>query len=623
VRARLGLRARFLLGGSLLVLTTVAAAIWTLVVLSRLVAVGATTLRDTDEITAATATLTSALEREDDALVVIVTAATPAATAAAHDALDAARAVTDAARDRLARSSRSLAAELIASDVQSAVAQYRAAVARSLDDRAHESLERYHAEVNPRLRVALAAVRRARDQRFEEARAATALARDVAASGRRAVIVIALLAVAVAVFVSLALARHVIVPLRQLAHAAEAIRDGGFETRVTVAAGDEIGQVAGAFNDMTARLRELNRSNLAEVLQTKNALEATLRALPDSIALVDTGGRIAATNPAADRLFAALGRPAPRTAADLAALAPAGSRFAEAVLGLQALDLVALEAALEVDLGGVKRRFAPRIVPLAGGAGVVVVLSDVTELARLDQMRTELVALASHELRTPVTTLRMSLLLLREAADGLDPRVRALVETALGGVDQLTETVDEQLDMTRIEAGKLKLTTERIAVRPVIDEVVARSRGRADELGLAIGVRAADAVPQVVADRARLRTVVDNILTNALKYTPRGGSIEVAIEPVAGAGAVEVAITDTGVGVPVDLAPRVFEKFFRVEHHRPGAEAGPGGSGIGLYLCKEIVELHGGTIRCEAGPGGVGTRIAFTVPAAAAAAAAT
>jgi NtrC-family two-component system sensor histidine kinase KinB len=617
-RRLFGLRVRFLAAGSLLVLTTIAASVWTLFVLSRLALVMETTVRDTDETTAAAADVASALEREDDELLVVLGGAT-----GGSDSLTQARIITDRARDRLVQALSPDAHRPLASELRSLVLNYRKAVDTIVADPGLEPLERYHREANPLLRAAVAAVGRTRDQRFEKARAATALARDEVKEARGIVLLISGLALVTAAVVALRLARHVILPLRQLASGAAAIRDGNFETRIEAVPGDEIGQVADAFNEMTGRLAEFHRVNLGEVIRAKHTLEATMRALPDAVLLIDAEGRVASMNPAAEQLFQGSGRTPPETVQELLALAPASPRLKEAMLGQQALDRVDLQEALRIDLKGDVRRMVPRVVQFTlgdVGGGIIVVLSDVTELARLDEMRTELIAVASHELRTPVTTLRMSLLMLRESTEELEPRLRDLVQTALIGVDQLGETVDELLDMTLIEAGRLKLSAECVDLGGVVREVVARSQARADELGVRLAVRSDGDVAAVTGDRARLRIVINNIVNNALKYTPRGGTIEISLSSESNIDAgserrVIVDVTDTGPGIPSEFRARVFEKFFRVEHYRPGSEEAPRGSGIGLYLCKEIVELHGGSIRCEKAVTGRGARIVFEVPA--------
>lgn len=614
-RRFLGLRTRFLAAGILLVLTTAAAAGWTLFVLSHLATVAVTTVRDTDEATATTAAVSSALEREDDAFLVILGGAT-----AGYAPLTEARAVTDGALARIKQDSSSQEQSRIAAEVEASIIRYRQAVDSVVAAPGGQPLERYHREANPLLRRAVTEVGKARDERFEEARAGTALARDEVTRARNVVVLIAVFAVAIAAVVALRLARHVILPMRHLAQAARSIRDGNFDTQVDTWPADEIGDVSEAFNDMACRLAEFHRSNLGEVLRAKSALEATMRALPDAVLLIDGAERVAAKNPEADRLFKRLQLPPPTTADDVASALGAGApAFREALVGQGPFDEVTLDSALRVEIQGDVRRLLPRIVPLAPAdahSGVVLVLSDITQLMRLDEMRAELVAVASHELRTPVTTLRMSLLMLQEMTEKMDVRVRDLVSNALGGIDLLGETVDELLDMTRIEAGRLKLNVDTVDVMDLVREVANRNRARGEELGLRLEVHSAGGLPAIVGDRAQLRIVLDNIINNSLKYTPRGGSIEIRVAPRSSGqpSSVEVAVTDSGCGIPTEFQLRVFEKFFRVEHYRPGSEEAPRGSGIGLYLCKEIVKLHGGRIRCETPGQGHGTQIVFDLP---------
>lgn len=295
------LRMRFLSTGVLLTLTTVAAAAWTLFVLSRLASSAAATVHETDELTATTAAISSAIEREDDALLVILGGANWG-----QALLGSARTVTDHALRKLAQDSGSEAQQRSAVEVRSLVREYRQAVDSIVQVTGGHLLERYYQEANPLLREAVAGVAKSRDIRFEEARAATAKARDEVTRERDVVLIIAALALTISAVVALRLARHVLMPLRELANAAAAIRDGNFETRVRVSSADEIGDVSEAFNEMTGRLAEFYRSNLGEILRAKRALEATMRALPDAVFLIDDQDRIAATNPHADQLFAEL-----------------------------------------------------------------------------------------------------------------------------------------------------------------------------------------------------------------------------------------------------------------------------------------------------------------------------
>ena len=252
--------------------------------------------------------------------------------------------------------------------------------------------------------------------------------------------------------------------------------------------------------------------------------------------------------------------------------------------------------------------------------GAVLLLYDVTELARLDELRSELVAVASHELQTPLTTLRMTLLMLQEGASALPDRHRELVATSLIGVEQLSETVHEFLDLTRIEAGELRLGLEPVPIAALLADALRRIEGRAESQNVCVRAITDAALPLISADSVRLRAVFDNILSNALKYTPAGGTITVHARVLAPVNdpvpdTIAVEICDSGPGIPAAFRSRVFEKFFRLEHHQDDSRSGARGAGLGLYMCRHIVELHGGEIECDAGPGDRGTCIRVTLPA--------
>jgi NtrC-family two-component system sensor histidine kinase KinB len=253
------------------------------------------------------------------------------------------------------------------------------------------------------------------------------------------------------------------------------------------------------------------------------------------------------------------------------------------------------------------RRLLPRIVPIAERRGKVLVLSDVTELARLDEMRLELVAVASHELRTPLTTMRMTLSMLRERAATLEARDRELVETALVGVDQLSLLVDEFLDLTRIEAGQLDLQWARVSLRELVARAVASFAPACEQARIAIELEQGELSPSIAADPNRLAMVVSNLLANAVEYTPAGGRVVVRTSEHDGVASIEVA--DSGPGVPVEYRERVFERFFRVQH----ASDASAGAGIGLYIARQVTEAHDGTIRCGDSALG-GASFVMTIP---------
>jgi len=617
---RMGLRARFLLACGLLVMTTVVSSAWTLAVLARLTASARALVHQSDEASAALEDAASSLEREDDALLLVLSSDDHS-----QASLPAARQRVDNALNTLARILAQSGEAQLGQEAVMRVAAYREAVRRLLaEPLGPDPLDQYHRIVNPPLRLAIAAVARIRDRFFDDLTQGLTRSRDAVVRTRGVVFVIAATSLVVAVGVALRLAREVIGPLRQLAQGANAIREGNFDARILRAPGDEIAEVADAFNLMAERLVEFRRVNLEEILRVKATLEATLSALPDAIVLLDADGHILSANPAGEALLPTLDGLRPRQAGDLVKLGLGPDVLQEVIAGRAAPSAeVNLASALRFEVQGEVRRLLARIARTGrepdGRCGVVLILSDVTELARLDELRAEHIAVASHELRTPVTTLRMTLLLLSEVSGGLPQRIRDLVSTALVGVEQLSERVDEMLDLARIEAGRLELLREPLDVTALAAEAIKRAQQRAEDADVKLLLHLKSGVPQVRGDRARLRIVLDNLLSNALKYTPMGGAVSVQVSQAEGMGrlearAVRLEVSDNGPGIPADLRVRVFEKFFRVESHRQSARRGTYGAGIGLFLCKQIVELHAGRIYCESGPDEQGTRMVIELP---------
>jgi len=156
-----------------------------------------------------------------------------------------------------------------------------------------------------------------------------------------------------------------------------------------------------------------------------------------------------------------------------------------------------------------------------------------------------------------------------------------------------------------------------VRLSAVIVEALRRIEGQAKAQGVSTHVRSDAELPSVLADPLRVRAVFDNIFSNALKYMPNGGSIVIESRAIQSHGSddvLSISIVDTGPGIPTQFRSRIFDKFFRLEHHQTEGQAGTRGAGIGLYMCREIVELHGGQIACDAGFDGRGTRITVTLP---------
>ena len=611
---RVGLRLRFGVASVLLVCTTVIASVWTLAALSRLSGLVTDTVRESERVTAVTSKLAGALEREDDAVLLVLAGDQNGTSVLARERTTVDKAVADLF-DVLGPADEQELATPLVSELH---AYRRAADAVTAVASEREALVEYHQRANPLLRRAVALTTVIRDRHFELARRAVTGAKDEAAAAQRAVALITLAALAFAVLVAWHLTSRVVGPLRRLTRGANAIREGRFEERIEITSGDELGELASAFNSMATDLAEFRRTNIGEVLQAKSTLEATLEALPDAVVLLDAGCRILSMNHAAVTAFRAHGVVDPGTLEELHINGLDRAAVADAVQAEANIAPVTdLSQTIPVERDGTTHRLLPRVVPVRGLAseqgGGILVLYDVTDLARLDEMRSELVAVASHELQTPLTTLRMTLLMLQEASGALPARERELVATSLIGVEQLAETVHEFLDLTRIEAGELRLNLEPVHMPGLVADVVRRAEPQASALGITLEASVDRDLPSIMADPRRLRVVFDNLLSNALKYTPSGGAIAVAAERSSADG-MTVVVTDTGPGVPVAFRSRIFDKFFRLEHQHLDDRRHARGAGIGLYMCRQIVELHGGRVTCAAGADGCGARMTVELP---------
>jgi len=617
------LQTRFILAGSLLVAATVISSLWSGLTFARLSAVVDDTLRDNQAAIDLITEVASSLEREDDALLLFQSGSQEEA----RENLAAERQRGDLALDQLkARYRRQIASDqrLIESLTQ-AIALYRQAGDSLLaEDGEAQGLEAYHRRVNPRLRKAVAQCDLLRERHFRAMEDAGIQARDEALRGTRLVAGIGVGSIFVGTVVAVWLARSVLTPIRQLTHSMEVIREGNFDHRVRQFTLDELGQLAAGFNRMAEALSEYRQSSLGELLTAKSTLESTLNALPDAVILFDPAGSIVTSNPQARKLLAALQNAPIRHFNDI----PLGSNDRRAIESalegkIVPMSKVDFQHTWNVTVEGHDRRFLLTVVPIRdftpGRHGAVAILDDVTQFARLDELRSELIGVASHELKSPLTALKMNLLMLSERARELTPGQNELVVAAVRGCDELGLTIEELLDVTRIEAGQLRLNLAVVELNSWLRQTSESLRSRFEDANIGLEFIPCAHSITVHADPIRLRSVLANLLENALKYSPEFATVTVQLLSRQNAGVssgqvAQIAVTDHGPGVPPAYRERIFEKFFRVEHHAGSDSGNVHGTGIGLYLSREIIKAHLGEIVCESNEAGSGTTFAISLP---------
>jgi NtrC-family two-component system sensor histidine kinase KinB len=240
-------------------------------------------------------------------------------------------------------------------------------------------------------------------------------------------------------------------------------------------------------------------------------------------------------------------------------------------------------------------------------SGIILLLLDITKLKEVDRLKSEFVMAASHELRTPLTSIEMSIGLLQEKSfQKLSKEENQLVAVIQEESKRLKSLVNNLLDLSRIEAGKMELEFEKVSVPIIFEKAIAILNPQADEKSIELSFHVADGLTSIKADFNKVTWILTNLIANALRYTEPGGYIRLSAEPVG--SQVHISVEDNGSGIPYEYQSKIFEKFIQVKGDRH-----PTGSGLGLAICKEIVRAHGGTIWVDSIPG-EGTTFTFSIP---------
>ena len=422
----------------------------------------------------------------------------------------------------------------------------------------------------------------------------------------------ALLAMALGVLASTILTARLLQPLARLGQAARRIGAGDLDARAQVEGSDELSQLSSEFNAMADHLQRFRRSSLGELLQAQQAAQSIIESLPDPVLLFDTGGRLLTVNQAAERMLEVNVR---SLTEPLAALPPA---IVAAVVRVRSHVLSGRGPYVPRDFGEAvsktttegERYLLPRATPVygerGGVQGVSVILQDITRLRRFDELKNDLVATVAHEFRTPLTSLRMSIhLCLEEVVGPLTAKQTELLAAAREDCERLQAFIDDLLDLARLQAGRLPMRKVKLPVRELLDAAISEQQSSAQQKQVTLCINTQLTTEQVPADPERLPLVFGNLIANAIRHTPEGGTVTVAARLVE--HRLRFEIKDSGPGIPTEYQREVFQKFFRI----PGGVSGA--AGLGLSIAKEIVEAHGGEIGVESEPGS-GATFYFLLP---------
>ncbi|MBK7258635.1 MAG: HAMP domain-containing protein [Ignavibacteriae bacterium] len=409
------------------------------------------------------------------------------------------------------------------------------------------------------------------------------------------------------------LIRSFITPAELLTERVKQIGAGNIDLKIDVLSDDEVGQLSREFNKMTERLRQYDQINIDTLLSEKRKSETIVDSITDGLIMIDASSTILHVNKRVADLFGfeeatAIGRPVTAMVNDDRVLTLLRSPLDEAAI----MDDRRLSF-LQFDRDGLSSFFRPKVTvlqtPDGDLYGVLLLMQDITQFKELDRMKSDFIATVSHEFRTPVTSINMSVDILDQQLLGpLTPKQKELVSAAKEDCYRLTKLARELLQLSKLESGRVQVRDEPLAMHEVVEATLRPLRIQFQEKKVALESSVPSSLPQIVADEQQLSWVITNLVTNALKYTDAGGTVSVLGSTAP--GEIRLEVRDTGVGIPREHIDRIFDKFVQV---RNAAGSTPGSVGLGLAIAKEIVEMYGGRIWVESEVG-QGSTFAFVLP---------
>ncbi|CAH0236498.1 MULTISPECIES: KinB sensor domain-containing domain [unclassified Pseudomonas] len=402
------------------------------------------------------------------------------------------------------------------------------------------------------------------------------------------------------------IARRVGQPIDALARAADQIGRGDFQVTLPITPVAELSALSRRFGLMAESLRQLKSSNIEALMSEQRRLQAVLDSIDDGLLIFGRDGLLEHFNPVAQRQLGWDDQPLGQRPSQALGRPELDEQLQHV---LQGHNLEQRLADLQVAANGETRLLNYSLTPVSHSQGhilgAVMVLHDVTEQRAFERARNEFVLRASHELRTPVTGMHMAFGLLRERSKfAEESREADLVRIVEEEMERLVHLIEDLLNFSRYQSGVQKLELAPCDIPELLDNAVRRHLGKAQARQIHMELEVAEALPRTHLDRAQIERVLDHLIDNALRHSPDGGTLRLC------AGRQDerllISVEDEGEGIAYGQQARLFEPFVQIGHKK-------GGAGLGLALCKEIVQLHGGRIGAESQPG-QGARFHFALP---------
>ena len=428
-------------------------------------------------------------------------------------------------------------------------------------------------------------------------------ARTLSSKSVRLMILGGLVGIAASLFFAFWLQRSLVRPLQRLTGVAKELGDGKLDQLVPASSRDELGQLAVAFNKLASKLRSYRQVTTDQILQARQLTEIAFSAFPDAVFACSADGKINFLNPSAVKLLAST---------------ETRGRLPEAVIPLMERALkgesdylpTSFDKAIAMRVDDQEKYYLPRVVGMRDENGqifgAVIVLQDVTRFRLLDEVKTNLVSTVSHELKTPLTSVRMGLhLLLEERIGSLTRKQTEILLAARDDSERLLRIINDLLDLARLESNEARQVFETVSPESLIKAAIDRCEPLAESRGFKLKTQAESGLPLVNVDPRQIHHVFSNLISNAAKHSKFGDTIVVAAQPRK--GFVRFSVADSGPGIPKEYQSKLFERFFRL----PGSDRE--GVGLGLAITREIVTAHGGSVGLNSSPG-QGSEFYFDLP---------
>jgi PAS domain S-box-containing protein len=430
----------------------------------------------------------------------------------------------------------------------------------------------------------------------------------------RSIILIAVtagLAIFFAFWSNAQVSRNVIKPALAMARTIRLISRGQLNQKIDITTNDEFAELSSEFNKMTERLRSYEEINIHQLIAEKKKSETIVTSIAEPLVVTDKEHRVVLMNLAA---AAMLGITAGESEGKPVEEVVSNKKLRKVLMAneRQLRETARNDFLLKMENGQDTIYFRPRqtiIVDEQGrNQGIVTLFEDVTRFKDLERLKTEFIATVSHEFRTPLTSINMTIDILTQQLLGpVSPQQAELLANAKGDCARLTKLVKELLDLSRLEAGHHQMQMAPFSLEKLVQEALGPLRLPFREKGITLENNL-KGTPMLIGDAQQLSFVITNLLNNALRHTPPGGRVEIRVQ--LSPEEIRIAVVDTGSGIPLEAQATIFDKFVQVKKE---SETTPGSVGLGLAIAKQVVEAHGGRIWVESAPG-QGAAFFFTLP---------